>query len=315
MSLLHGVGFSESERVSYVPMIVQNVIASIGALAEYSLNCKANIEEEKFVLDPMYVEIAQDMVAFANNTERFTVFLKDETKYNIQSLWNQEPIKRIFEYRRSNIQIPDSAAFFLDRLSEIFDEQFVPGDEDMLRVRVRTTGVVETSFEVAGKAFRIIDVGGQRSERRKWIRWFDGIHGLIFLVAISEYDQTIWEDASVNRMDEALALFEEIVNKDIFKETPVILFLNKMDLFQIKFPRAPLSVCFDDWNDDWNNDVEKAQEFILEKFAEKVKDPSKVIYPHFTTATNSDNVKSVFLSVRQHIVQKSLEAAGMLSFD
>ena len=36
---------------------------------------------------------------------------------------------------------------------------------------------------------RMLDVGGQRSERRKWIHCFDDVKAIIFLTAINEYDQ------------------------------------------------------------------------------------------------------------------------------
>ena len=37
----------------------------------------------------------------------------------------------------------------------------------------------------------MVDVGGQRSERRKWIHAFDSVIAVVFLVASSEYDQTL----------------------------------------------------------------------------------------------------------------------------
>ena len=37
----------------------------------------------------------------------------------------------------------------------------------------------------------MVDVGGQRSERRKWIHCFEGVTSVLFLVAISEYDQVL----------------------------------------------------------------------------------------------------------------------------
>ena len=40
----------------------------------------------------------------------------------------------------------------------------------------------------------MVDVGGQRSERRKWIHCFDRVQAIIFLVAVSEYDQVLAED-------------------------------------------------------------------------------------------------------------------------
>lgn len=42
--------------------------------------------------------------------------------------------------------------------------------------------------------FRMFDVGGQRSERKKWIHCFEGVTAIIFIVAMSEYDLTLIED-------------------------------------------------------------------------------------------------------------------------
>lgn len=47
------------------------------------------------------------------------------------------------------------------------------------------------------KMFRIIDVGGQRSQRKKWIHCFEGVNCLIYVASLSEYDQMLFEDASV----------------------------------------------------------------------------------------------------------------------
>lgn len=41
--------------------------------------------------------------------------------------------------------------------------------------------------------YRMVDVGGQRSERRKWIHCFENVTSIIFLVALSEYDQILFE--------------------------------------------------------------------------------------------------------------------------
>jgi hypothetical protein len=40
----------------------------------------------------------------------------------------------------------------------------------------------------------MFDVGGQRSERKKWIHCFENVNALLFLVAISGYDQCLAED-------------------------------------------------------------------------------------------------------------------------
>lgn len=47
--------------------------------------------------------------------------------------------------------------------------------------------------------FSVVDVGGQRSERRKWIHCFDDVKAIIFVVALSGYNQVLFEDTRVNR--------------------------------------------------------------------------------------------------------------------
>lgn len=64
----------------------------------------------------------------------------------------------------------------------------------MLHARLRTTGITETLFEMRDVNFRMMDVGGQRSERKKWIHCFEGVQCLLFMVALSGYDQCLVED-------------------------------------------------------------------------------------------------------------------------
>ena len=94
----------------------------------------------------------------------------------------------------------------------------------------------------------MLDVGGQRSERRKWIHCFDCVTAVLFCASLSEYDQTLREDDTQNRMKESLLLFDEICNSPWFRDTAFILFLNKTDLFRDKIQRVPLTVCFPQYN-------------------------------------------------------------------
>ena len=75
----------------------------------------------------------------------------------------------------------------------------MPTVDDVLRTRVKTTGIVETTFTYKSLHFRLVDVGGQRSERRKWIHCFEQVTAIIFCVALSEYDLTLSEDQEMVR--------------------------------------------------------------------------------------------------------------------
>src|SRR5277367_6962448 len=76
----------------------------------------------------------------------------------------------------------------------MFRADWMPDDQDMLHARLRTTGITETLFEMGNLNFRMMDVGGQRSERKKWIHCFEGVQCLLFMVALSGYDQCLVED-------------------------------------------------------------------------------------------------------------------------
>lgn len=76
----------------------------------------------------------------------------------------------------------------------MFAKEYLPTDQDILRTRLRTTGISETIFDLGNLTYRMFDVGGQRSERKKWIHVFDNVQVVLFLVAISGYDHVLVED-------------------------------------------------------------------------------------------------------------------------
>ena len=85
-------------------------------------------------------------------------------------------------------------ASFFDDVDRLFAPNYIPNDQDVLRSRLRTTGITETIFDLGSLTYRMFDVGGQRSERKKWIHCFENVNCLLFLVAISGYDQCLVED-------------------------------------------------------------------------------------------------------------------------
>ena len=83
---------------------------------------------------------------------------------------------------------------YYNSIDRLFTPDWLPNNQDMLHSRLRTTGITETLFELGQINFRMMDVGGQRSERKKWIHCFEGVQCLLFMVALSGYDQCLVED-------------------------------------------------------------------------------------------------------------------------
>ncbi|KAJ9601132.1 hypothetical protein L9F63_000711, partial [Diploptera punctata] len=141
---------------------------------------------------------------------------------------------------------------------------------------------------------RMVDVGGQRSERRKWIHCFENVTSIIFLVALSEYDQILFESENENRMEESKALFKTIITYPWFQHSSVILFLNKKDLLEEKIMYSHLVDYFPEY-DGPNLDHIAAREFILKIYLTQNPDPDRMCYSHFTCATDTENIKLVLL--------------------
>ena len=79
-------------------------------------------------------------------------------------------------------------------IDRVFSHSYLPNDQDVLFSRVRTTGVIQTLFEVGKASVEVFDVGGDRSYRKDWIHTFEGIHSLLFVASLSGYDQCLVED-------------------------------------------------------------------------------------------------------------------------
>merc|ERR1712087_680196 len=257
-------------------------------------------------IDPENVERA-NMISDLTGDEELT----KEMVEAIKVLWTKDSGVRCTYENRAKFQFPDSGPYFFDRMDAMIAEGYILTQQDVLRSRVRTTGIVETSFEIDGNQFKMFDVGGQRNERKKWIHCFEDVSCVVFVAAISEYDQTLFEDDTTNRVVEALNLFDEICNSRWFGSTSVILFLNKRDLFMEKIARTPLSVGFDDY-EGIANDYDAGCEFLREKFESRNRHADKEIYTHVTCATDSTNISHVFDAVKDIILKQSLRDGGLI---
>lgn len=294
--------FSLEDRQSYIPLIHSNVIQSTKTLLKGSdvlhkherptrispqnEDARRVVEELKFddVLSPQLVDI-------------------------IKRLWSDPGIRATYE-QKSSLQLSDSTAYFYERIDEMIRNHYLPTNQDILRARIRTTGIVEHTFLIKENEFRMYDVGGQRNARKKWIHCFENVTSVIFVAALSDYDQKLYEDNTTNRMVEALNLFEDILSSKWFERTSMILFLNKKDIFKEKVKATPITVCFKEY--DGPQEYVACCQYIREKFKERNHNHERKIYTHFTVATDTDAFKKVFQSVQQIILRLHLIDVGLM---
>jgi len=225
----------------------------------------------------------------------------------ISIIWSDPVVQTEVMQRAQRYHINESTQYYLNEVKRIGKTTYLPTNMDILKSRATTNGVVETDFKVADVIFRIVDVAGQRGERKKWINFFDDVTAIIFVAAINEYDQTLVEDNCTNRLQESLNLFDQVCNDKTFPNTSIILFMNKIDLFREKLKRISIKTCFSEYKDDQS--YEKSSNYIKNSFLTKKRgqNTSKHIYYHFTCATDTKSFEAVFNSVQDIIISKTLE--------
>ncbi|XP_052340602.1 guanine nucleotide-binding protein G(i) subunit alpha-3-like isoform X2 [Oncorhynchus keta] len=287
MKIIHEAGYSEEECKQYRVVVYSNTIQSIIAIIRAMGRLKIDFG------DATRADDARQLFVLAGTTAE-GVISSDLTGV-IRRLWTDSGVQTCF-LRSREYQLNDSASYYLNDLDRITQQSYVPTQQDVLRTRVKTTGIVETHFTFKEIYFKMFDVGGQRSERKKWIHCFEGVTSIIFCVALSDYDLVLAEDEEMNRMHESMKLFDSICNNKWFTDTSVILFLNKKDLFEEKIGRSPLTICYPEYAGA--STYEEAAAYIQCQFEDlNRRKGTKEIYTHFTCATDTKNVQFVFDAV------------------
>lgn len=230
-----------------------------------------------------------------------------EAIWNIRK--NDSGIQKCID-RSNEFQLDTSVDYYFDNIFKFADANYLCSDTDILKGRIKTTGITETNFIIDSFNFKVLDAGGQRSERKKWIHCFENITTILFVLAISEYDQMLFEDERVNRMHESILLFDTLCNSKWFVKTPFILFLNKIDVFEKKLVKSPLKKYFPDYNGSPTN-VDEALKFFELNFL-KLNRTNKPIYVHRTCATDTESMKFVLQAVTDIVIQDNLKKSGII---
>jgi guanine nucleotide-binding protein G(i) subunit alpha len=214
MKLIHHGGYNDQERDSYKEIIFSNTIQSMRAILEA-------LPQLDLALSPANDARRSTILALPAQIE--AEVLPRDVADSIRALWRDPAITQAVS-RSREFQLNDSAVYYFTAIDRMASPNYLPTDQDILRSRVKTTGITETTFKVGELTYKLFDVGGQRSERKKWIHCFENVTALVFLVSLSEYDQMLYEDESVNRMQEALTLFDSICNSRWFVKTSIVSF-------------------------------------------------------------------------------------------
>ena len=213
----------------------------------------------------------------------------------------------------SRFTLLDSVHYWFqsENLKRIFAADYAPTEADILQSRAATVGVQNHDFEVRDHVLRIVDVGGSKTQRNAWLSLFAGSSAVCFVAAIGSYYMALETDAGINRLQDAMALFDAVINHKHLAATPVILFLNKIDLFKRALKVHPLSIALPEYVPDERGSVEHAAGYVRSRFLDLNNHADRAIYPHFTHATDKRQLQKIIVSVTDVLLSAALSRVGM----
>ncbi|KAE9963504.1 hypothetical protein BLS_007169 [Venturia inaequalis] len=305
MRIINTEGFNKQERKAWRVTIFDNLVNSFQCILGEMEHLDVTFEDENNEEHGEWLNSDPSI----EPEQRFPPHSLDV----FQSLWDDKGVQ-LAMLKGHEYALHDNLRYYMEDsggLDRLYVNGYLPTDQDILRARLRTTGISETLFNINQYTYRMFDVGGQRSERKKWIHVFDNVQVVLFLVAISGYDHALVEDRNGNQMHEALMLFESIANSKYFERSALILFLNKIDLFteKVRSNISPIDKWFPDYRgpQKGQDPVDAAKTFFAEKFKCLVRTPNKQVYVHYTNATDTNLLAKTMSSVQDMIVQRNLQ--------
>ena len=167
MKIIHQDGYTKEDFVQYRPVVYSNTIQSLGAIIRAMNMLSIQFADDERAEREADVARVLEVIQRMKDTEPFDAQLLACMK----RLWMNESVQVCF-MRSNEYQLNDSAQYFLDQLERIGSTDFLPTEQDILRTRVKTTGIVEINFSFKNLNFRyvclsITSFNGQLNLRRK----------------------------------------------------------------------------------------------------------------------------------------------------
>lgn len=304
LKYIHKLGLDAKEKAQVAQGLHQNVVECMKAL----------IVQAKEFKDPDLTPQEEEISALLDEWSELEP-ISPELGAKITTLFEGPAIQNAFA-RRDQFWLLDSFGYYMENLKRFCEPDFADKitEEDIVMARIRTTGIVRTNlkqklvrenpFEPEYLDFEVVDVGGQRNERKKWLHCFDDVHAVLFIVNLAGWNQVLFEDNGKNRLEESLELFQKVTTNTIFADTPIFLFLNKKDLFETQIKAADMKTRFPEY--EGGHDLHRAMQFISDKFHEKLP-PKKKVFIEFVSARHKGDIRQAFSSVKKILYEDHRE--------
>ncbi|KAJ3432070.1 g protein alpha i subunit [Anaeramoeba flamelloides] len=270
------------------------------------INMKMLIQNGKalgiHINDKVNRQLSEEYLENFETYKKSQVYCKKEID-TLKQLWQDHSIQTVWN-NRCEIQVPENLDYYFNKIEKFCNPNFKPTNEDIVLFRIPTTGIVKINFHSQDTKWEIIDVGGQRSERRKWIHHFEDVNLVFFIVAINEFNKKLYEDETINRMNESITLCKNILNNKYFKKTDCSLVFTKTDLLKRSLEKTEFNMYYPKYNRE--NNFEQVSEYIQKFFIKTIKKKNKrQVSSHMICATEKEEVENIInLTIRKYLERK-----------
>ncbi|CAF1559291.1 unnamed protein product, partial [Didymodactylos carnosus] len=172
MKIIYGEEFSDTELDEYRQQIYINIVRCLHVLLHQIQlwNIPLSYSEQSSIHIRQFYAFKSFITANSNKYID-SKFFSEKFAPCLKLLWMDKAIQETFQ-RRNEFQITDSFEYFCENIDRIGSLDYVPSHTDILYSRKSSLAVVEYNVSIRNQPFVFIDVGGQRSQRHKWLNCF-----------------------------------------------------------------------------------------------------------------------------------------------
>ncbi|KAI8913398.1 guanine nucleotide binding protein, alpha subunit [Gorgonomyces haynaldii] len=283
MVLMNQSQFTSEERTSFRESIRERLLMNVRLLLDAILMMEYPKE-----LQPFLVKIQREI----EEPEKIS-----QLQASLTLVMENETIKRNYLSMARTTGMDDTFPYFSSKLGQVFDDSYVPSEDDILHTRRPTDQITETILKQRAATFHFFDVPGQKDKRFRWAQYFEvDLNALMYIASSASFDQVLEEDATVNRFIDGVVLFDNVINHPLLLKTNTILMLNKIDLLKEKLER----IKFKDYvvNYEGPNQFDKVIRFINKLFVKCNKTADRGMVTHVTTAVDRKLMTKICSSVQ-----------------
>ncbi|KAH8795923.1 guanine nucleotide binding protein, alpha subunit [Flagelloscypha sp. PMI_526] len=300
MRIIHNIPWTSQETETYRHLVFENLVSGMKSVLDVmeglGITPSADIQANS------WLQLLED-APVVKDGDPFPA----DYFYILKKLWADSSVQQAIS-RGNEAALPENLSYFFGSLERLFQPDYSPSSQDIVMTRMRTTGIIETPFQINNLELLIVDIGCQKSERRKWIHCFQDVASILFLVSLAGYDQCLAEDKNANQMQDAMAIWDSLCHSQWFKKTAMILFFTKVELFKERIMYSPIKNFFPD-SEGPERDYIAGRDYFKKRFSrlavKSIPTPQpgerREVYFHCATEIDLSGLKVVIRAVEEYI--------------